>query len=272
MASINSYRNKWLRWHKSYEKRAYKELKKTFSKWNNAIDFNSMTETNYTNVIENAIDDDALLKTLENIYIEVGLTHGSRVGAGVNKELKLFTLGEFTTVFLNSIIEYLLEYGAEKVVIISRTYKDDIAKIISKGLEDQKTMPEIAKELQKMVSRPGFYRWQAMRIARTETTAAANRAALEAGAISGFVTNKVWLSSQDKRTRDIPKNEFDHLDMDEVQVNIEDDFKVPRKDAPPQAMAYPGDPRGSAGNVINCRCAVAIVPARDRFGNLIPTT
>ena len=32
-----------------------------------------------------------------------------------------------------------------------------------------------------------------------------------------------------------------------------------------------GDPKGSAGNVINCRCSVAVVPKRDDNGNLVPS-
>jgi len=37
-----------------------------------------------------------------------------------------------------------------------------------------------------------------------------------------------------------------------------------------QEMEYPGDPNASAGNVVNCRCTVAVVPKRDSNGDLIP--
>ena len=36
-------------------------------------------------------------------------------------------------------------------------------------------------------------------------------------------------------------------------------------------LAYPGDPKGRAGNVINCRCTVGIIPKRDASGSLIRT-
>lgn len=272
MASINSYRNKWRRWHKSYEKRAYKVLIKTFRKWARDIDFARLTPENYPQIVGNAVRERDLTRNLEDIYIEIGLIHGERIGKGINKQIKLFTLGDFTSVFLDDIIDFLLEFGAEKVVTISATFQDDINRIITQGLEDELTIQEIARDLQTFVNRPGFYRWQALRIARTETTTAANRAALEAGAISGLVTNKVWISSQDSRTRVIPEDSFDHLSMDEVQVGIEEDFRIPEKEGGTEAMAYPGDPKGSAGNVINCRCTVAIIPKTDRQGNLIFTT
>jgi hypothetical protein len=32
---------------------------------------------------------------------------------------------------------------------------------------------------------------------------------------------------------------------------------------------FPGDPKGSAGNVVNCRCSVAQVVRRDKDGNIM---
>ena len=38
-----------------------------------------------------------------------------------------------------------------------------------------------------------------------------------------------------------------------------------------EMLSFPGDPKGRAGNVVNCRCTVAIVPKRDSQGNLVRT-
>ena len=56
--------------------------------------------------------------------------------------------------------------------------------------------------------------------------------------------------------------------MNLVKVPADQPFKVPSKSGV-QDMMYPGDPNGSAGNVINCRCSSAIVPRRDKDGRLI---
>ena len=114
-------------------------------------------------------------------------------------------------------------------------------------------------EVRKIVSKPNFYRAQALRIARTETTAAANFAATEAGGVSGFAMQKEWISALDSRTRD------DHAGTNGQKRPESKPFNVGG-----EKLMYPGDPAGSAGNVINCRCTVAMIPVRDRSGNLIP--
>jgi uncharacterized protein with gpF-like domain len=271
VASVRAYRKKWLRWHRSYEKRAYKQLIKTFRSWARGIDFEFMTESNYSRLIDEAIKRDQLFKNLEDIYTYVGLKHGERVGKGINRQVKLFSLEDFASVYLEDIINWLLDQGSRKVTTIEETYRNDLNNIITKWLQEGKSINEVARDIEKLVNRPDFYRWQAERIARTETTAAANNAAMMAGEISGFVTNKVWISAQDSRTRRLPEDVYDHLNMDEVQVGLSELFNVPGKEGP-DALLYPGDPDGQAGNVINCRCTIAVVPATDRYGNFIETS
>ena len=79
-----------------------------------------------------------------------------------------------------------------------------------------------------------------------------------------MLCKKVWISVQDSRTRRRPKDKYDHLHMEGIRVDAKDSFIVSGEE-----MMYPGDPKGSEGNVINCRCAVAQVPKRDADGNLI---
>ena len=271
MATIRTYRKTWTRLHKRYEKKAYNLLIKTFRSWARSIDFDSLTVVNYNNVITQSVDSKMLTNNYQDIFIQTGLAHGAKVGKSINQQLKLFTLENFASVFLDNILQWLEDEGGQRIISIEQTFIEDINNIITKGLNEGLTIREISRDLQSFVNRPDFYRWQALRIARTETTMAANRAALMAGEVAGFVTNKVWISAQDKRTRRTPPDAFDHLNMDGVQVGINEQFNVSG-----EPMEYPGDPginnSTSAGNVINCRCTVAIIAARDRQGNLIPTT
>ena len=78
--------------------------------------------------------------------------------------------------------------------------------------------------------------------------------------------DKVWVSSIDNRTRRRPEDEFDHVEMNGVRVPLSEPFIVGGEE-----MMFPGDPKGSAGNTINCRCTVAQVVRRDSLGNIIFT-
>lgn len=82
-------------------------------------------------------------------------------------------------------------------------------------------------------------------IARTEVISAANSASLHAARQSGVVEKKTWLAAVDHRTRP------DHVNADGQTVPMDQKFTVGG-----ESLAYPGDPAGSAGNVINCRCTL----------------
>ena len=61
-----------------------------------------------------------------------------------------------------------------------------------------------------------------------------------------------WVSAQDDRTRDT--SEADHVDADGQTVGMKEPFTVSG-----EKLMFPGDPSGSAANVINCRCAVVFI-------------
>ena len=106
-------------------------------------------------------------------------------------------------------------------------------------------------------------------IVRTETMKAANAGAMLSAAEMDIAVQKKWISANDSRTRRIPRDQYDHLHMSGRTVNYADYFIVPSTKSI-DAMQYPGDPVGSAGNVCNCRCTVAFVPIRDGAGNIVP--
>jgi hypothetical protein len=101
--------------------------------------------------------------------------------------------------------------------------------------------------------------WQtrAERISRTETTGAYNAGALDAGFVEGQRV-KVWMTTGDDRTR------AEHLAASGQCVPLEDTFTVGG-----EALEMPGDPSGSAGMTINCRCTIVFADscdeASDRF-------
>lgn len=148
--------------------------------------------------------------------------------------------------------------GAQRVREVSDTTKAIIQRTITDGFNEELTQTQIAKNIKERTGGAiGARRSQT--IARTETHAAANfannRIAEEVGADSMI---KRWVSADDDRTRP------HHREMNGKEVGINDLFIVPYKGIP-YKMAYPGDPRGGAGNVINCRCVVAYALAEDEI-------
>lgn len=85
-------------------------------------------------------------------------------------------------------------------------------------------------------------------IARTSVVPAANGATDTAmGVIHDQVValDKEWLATDDERTRE------EHAEADGQRVGYNEPFLVMGEE-----MMYPGDPAGSAANVVNCRCVV----------------
>jgi HK97 family phage portal protein len=82
------------------------------------------------------------------------------------------------------------------------------------------------------------------RIARTTMTGANGAADVLAWEQSGVVDEREWLAALDDRTR------ADHRDAHGQRVTLDEPFEVDG-----EALDYPGDPNGSAENIVNCRCS-----------------
>lgn len=266
-----TYIRKWNKWHKTYEKVAYNEVMAVFRAWVKKIPWDQLNEDNYKPVISNTFDLGMLNKAYYNIYLKIGLIHGQRVGEGINTNLKGFVFSLFSTWFERMMIVFLGKYGAKRIVTVHKRFFEYIVDIISTRIEKEKDFVALSEDINRLVNRSDFYEWQGLRIARTEATAAANYAATQAGAISGFVMVKEWIATGDDRTRRNPEDKWDHLEMSGRRVLLNEKFRMESEDGFGEGLDYPGDPSGSAANVINCRCTVAVIPARDKNGNLIPT-
>ena len=262
------FRKKWLRQHSQYEKIAYTELIEGFRELGDSIPFDFMTFENYNEILEGALTNELFYGIYYNIYNQIGIIHGKRVGKSINQQSKDFTLNAFLSQFEKNLLGWLFNNAADRVVSVRSTYLEYIKEIIIQGRADGKTISQISTELVKHINQRNFYRWQALRIARTETTAAANYASMQAGSVSGIVLEKIWISAIDSRTRRPPKSEFNHLKMNGIRVGQNEKFKVPYLGGF-EELEFPGDPKGKGANVINCRCNAALVPKKDKNGRAI---
>lgn len=264
------YKRKWLRYLKSYERKSYTLFRAALIRMAKNIPFDNMTETNYTALIELNVSNQAMFEAYYNVYNQIGQMHGDRVGKGINKDIKDYDPINFLGEFQRGLREWILENVGYRIISVRQTYIEFIRKLIADGLAEGRTIRQLAKEIQQLINRRDFYRWQSLRIARTETAAAANRGAIIAGETSNIIMEKEWLSSNDSRTRRTPPDKFDHLEMDGVRVEQGQPFNVQGQlldypGAPVQANDLPSD--GAA--VIQCRCTVALVPKRDSNGRIM---
>lgn len=172
---------------------------------------------------------------------------------------KLETKAEAETLFEQIMRAFIDRFGGYKVTQIIQTTRDQIIRAIDIGVRDGQSIDAIASAMRKTV--PALSRTRAHIIARTEVHTAAMYASEEVAKTAIAPMNKRWISVFDHRTRDFGEgdgivDEFNHRAMNEVTVGPDELFQVPSKGGAIELMTGPGDPNGSAGNVINCRCAL----------------
>jgi uncharacterized protein with gpF-like domain len=131
----------------------------------------------------------------------------------------------------------------ERIASIANTTRQQIVNAVEAGYSDGLGVAEIAKSIRGRL--PEFTSSRSAMIARTETHGAANFGANEAAQETGLQLRKEWISASDDRTRD------DHRAADGQIVGMDEPFIVGG-----ERLMYPGDPRGSAEQVVNCRCAM----------------
>jgi hypothetical protein len=268
------YRDRYLRWHKTYEKRANTELRRLFKRW--ASDLKVIgTPDMWEGQIDQQMPLEDLIKTYVLIYREIGLKHGERVGKEINIQHKAFNPDVFKEFYERYIALYLQQYGMNRIEEVRQVFVEFIANMMrERALEvamfgDSPDPSRIATWIQQSSRKRGFYRWQALRIARTESTAASNLGGLRAAESSGYLMEKVWVSAHDSRTRRKPDDRWDHWHMDGKRVDKNESFEMTSSKGSLDRLQYPGDPKGSPGNIINCRCTLIYEPKRDANGLII---
>ena len=152
--------------------------------------------------------------------------------------------------WIEDILRWVRNNSGEKITSVIQTHYQDI-KIIARaavetGIDEGWGMDKIARQISREQGEIDL--WKALRIARTETVAASNYG-VELGAEDLPGTKaKVWISSFTTTSRE------DHMAMDGIMVDLGQPFDVGG-----ESLMYPGDPTGSPGNIINCRCAHEVI-------------
>ena len=255
-----------INWHKLqllYERKVYRIVQKHIKIILNKIPVDNVTFYTYEALISLNITYQDIQNMLVEIYSVIGLDYGNKINQNLENVKKVNIL--FNEYLLNQILLFLSNEGGVKIISIRENLVVYVIKSIKDALKENATVIDLQNAIYSIVSKSqAFYKWQALRIARTETTSASNFSAMKTAQNSDLLLDKIWISVQDDRTRITP---FDHLDMNNVKQELNKPFFVGGEN-----IQYPGDTKASAGNVVNCRCTVAFVPRRDRDGLVILKT
>ena len=270
------YRQEWLRLRNRYERRGVRAFRKALQDVANRVEWDQADPWNYRMLIESNVNEMAILETYQAFYVEIGLLHGQRIGKAINKYkksgVKEFDPVSFRQTYPSEVLQFIRNSAGNNIVSVRKSVVKYLLDFIEKGLKAGESVREMARLIQRHILSKGFYRWQIKRIVQTETTAAANYGSYKAGISSDLVMVKTWISATDERTRRIEKGaHFDHLEMNLKEVDEDVPFEVVGKFGN-DLLDFPGDPKGKAGNVINCRCNLAMVPKLDANGDFIERT
>lgn len=172
--------------------------------------------------------------------------------------------------------DWLRKYGLQMVTTISGNSKDLLIQIaneaIQQGIDQGLGASETARLIQERIEDKweGYSRYRALRIVRTETVRAANEGHMRGADSLPFLTEKIWISAKDARTRQIINgDEWDHWDLDGDQTDLSEVFLATSKTGQTIEVQQPGDITAPPGFTINCRCRVAFEGKRDKNGRLI---
>lgn len=253
-------------WREAYENRLTKSEKtqiRIFRKYyndnyNKAIDKFSLGQIN-PELIMNVISMTDLYKQM---YLDIGIKQGKWYATNFDKYLKKgVDFRQFLDYWNQAFAKKGEEMAGIRVVSVIATARKVFQQTIQKLMADETFMAEGAEAQARILKRKfkEVSEYQAVRIVRTESALAANFATQETARqiFPGSQMKKEWIAGSDSRVR------FDHALADGQIVNFNSDFLVGG-----EYLAYPGDPRGSAFNVINCRCSTAPIPDEDAISNV----
>ena len=198
---------------------------------------------------------------LENLYVGLYSNIGLRFAKWYAKTYdrlisKRQDVSGFDDVWSEGFAEAGRKVAGQRIVLLQGTAKAEVIKNLQRFMQDPEFMA-LGADQRGRILRSRFNKlsaYQAERIVRTEATYAANLGA-ERSALDMFGSDglqKEWLTSVDGRER------ASHRSTNGQVVDMDKPFNVGG-----ELLMMPGDPRGSARNVVNCRCAVAHIPKPD---------
>lgn len=266
-------RETWQKFNSFQQKMEVKYIPQVRKVIKQAIDQWLKDNPNFRNVDDLSLS--GLVPVFSNLYYQCGYGYGWSVYkqfANIKSSNEYLTKADTTSALVTpeSIAQEVLNELRFSLLVnvagITDTVKERILYWIEQGLINGYGYEKTARLITDVADIV-----RARRIVRTESVKAANLAAIAGAKDTGLLMDKRWISARDNRVRGNPAGKyphaaFDHWDINGQVIPIDELFTMTG-----EPLLHPGDPKGSAGDVINCRCSLGFIPKRDANGKLIRT-
>jgi hypothetical protein len=157
--------------------------------------------------------------------------------------------------FVRNVLQYFRDHLLSNVVVpISNTTRKHVEVALRDAITNGWGVDKTVRE----IKNTPLTRRHAKTIVRTESVRAMNYAQLLAADDDKYQVEKTWLAVEDGRTRVT----HGHQGVDGEVRDLYDTFS--------NGLLHPGDPEGSAAEVINCRCTMAYTLKRTLNGRPVP--
>jgi len=194
---------------------------------------------------------------LANEWRVAARTFGDRILKTVTKGRTFERKDATSDYFEGAIRGFIATWAADAAKDISLTTVRQLRNLILEGVDEGLGVAEIGRNIRDRI--PFMSTLRANTIARTETHSAAAYGAQMAAEATELPLRKEWISTNDDRTRE---EGWDHVSLDGTIVGLHQKFVVTNNETgETEELDFPGDPSGSAGNIINCRCVCAYLEA-----------
>lgn len=192
------------------------------------------------------VNEKPIREAYAQLYSQVGGYYASNVFDGLKSHGGYLTKDQ-DDLFLRFMQSWVELEGAELVRNVTNNTKQYLKQILEKGIEQDLTVEEIARNMRDSGRIAGITRGRV--IARTEIIRASNVGSIQGAKSSNLNLQKEWLATRDGRQRP------EHGSLDGTIIGMDQEFNVGGESA-----RYPGDLRLSAAQSIQCRCTLAYVP------------
>lgn len=154
----------------------------------------------------------------------------------------------------SSLLKASQAISTERVAAVNQVTQRKIAATLRSGLDQGEPLQQLTDRISDVL---GESRARALRIARTQTAGALNTGR-HAAMVAAGNDGKGWITSGDDHVRQAHRQAgLDYA----AAIPIEQPFIVGG-----ERLMYPGDPSGSAANIVNCRCLQIALALREQKG------
>jgi hypothetical protein len=223
------------------------------AEYNDAIDLYLKIKSMTTATAQQFFQDSKYVGMYEGMYSKIGLQFANWYSRNVEKYMPKADPGNMQSIWANAFAFMGNQVAGQRVTMVSSTAQATLTNTLRQFMSDPIFMSAGEKVQAKMLRQKFDYLadYQARRIVRTEATNAANYATEQAALnlFPGSDMTKTWKSGYDARVRPA------HQAANNQVVPFNGKFSVGG-----ESLQRPGDPNGSASNVINCRCSMIVLP------------